>query len=392
LIDKITIETKEEINTKEFFNQLIQLANENSFSLAIWRYPNTNTFSAVFSFESSTERKLDLQTNVGFALAPFFSSECNAHFIHADIVIHEKENGLDIIGSSECRNRLVNLLKNKAKPKLKDTVAEDLVVVSKNNFITCLNDAIEAINDGKFKKVVIGRRKKIELSESFQIVNSLYEMSNTYPFAFISYVSCHKLGKWIGATPEVLLSIKDKRHFKTVSLAGTQLAKAEQTKNAVWTQKEIEEQALVTRYIIDCFKKIRLREYEDIGPRTIKAGNLFHLCTDFFVDMEEVNFPDLGNVMLELLHPTSAVCGMPKHASEEFIKKYEGFDRELYSGYLGPINIDNNTHLAVNLRCAKLQQNTATLFAGVGITADSEPEKEWLETEMKFETIRKALT
>ena len=70
-----------------------------------------------------------------------------------------------------------------------------------------------------------------------------------------------------------------------------------------------------------------------------------------------------------------------------FIQQHEGYDREFYSGYLGPVNVGNKTHLFVNLRCMKIQNNVATLYAGGGITEDSEPEKEWQETEMKCQTM-----
>jgi isochorismate synthase len=161
---------------------------------------------------------------------------------------------------------------------------------------------------------------------------------------------------------------------------------------AVWTQKEIEEQALVSRYIVNCFKKIRLREYEEVGPRTAIAGNLMHLRTDFTVDMQATNFPQLGTVMLELLHPTSAVCGMPKEPALAFIRAGEGFDRQFYSGYLGPVNIAGESHMFVNLRCVQLVAGKAILYAGAGITADSVPEKEWTETELKCQTLLQALT
>ena len=112
-----------------------------------------------------------------------------------------------------------------------------------------------------------------------------------------------------------------------------------------------------------------------------------HLCSDYTVDTKAINFPDLGTVMLELLHPTSAVCGMPKMAALEFIQSHENYDREFYSGFLGPVNVENETNLFVNLRCTKIQNRTATLYAGGGITEDSIPEKEWQETELKCQTM-----
>jgi isochorismate synthase len=83
-------------------------------------------------------------------------------------------------------------------------------------------------------------------------------------------------------------------NFIPCHLAGTQKAQGENPlKSAAWTQKEIEEQALVSRYIVDCFKKIRLREYDEHGPKTVLAGNLLHLRSDFKVDMKAPIFLNL---------------------------------------------------------------------------------------------------
>jgi isochorismate synthase len=194
------------------------------------------------------------------------------------------------------------------------------------------------------------------------------------------------------ASPEILASTNREGIFRTIALAGTQLLKEEDSlQKAVWTQKEIEEQALVGRYIINCFKKIRLREYEEEGPRTVQSGNLLHLRTDYSVNTHEVNFPELGTVMLELLHPTSAVCGMPKEVTMEFIHEHENLNRKLFSGYLGPVNIQSESHIFVNLRCANLFAGKAVLYAGAGVTQDSEPEKEFRETELKMEAVGRFL-
>jgi isochorismate synthase len=116
-----------------------------------------------------------------------------------------------------------------------------------------------------------------------------------------------------------------------------------------------------------------------------------HLKTEFTVDMKVTNFPQLGSVMLNLLHPTSAVCGMPLEPSLEFLQQHEGYDREFYSGYLGPVNVDNNIYLYVNLRCLQLLKGQALVYAGAGVTIDSTPETEWEETEMKLNTLLKVI-
>jgi len=208
----------------------------------------------------------------------------------------------------------------------------------------------------------------------------------------VSFVSTPESGSWIGATPELLVSVENKSTFRTIALAGTQVYQAGvNLKTVAWTQKDIEEQALVERYIISCFKKIRLREFEEHGPKTVVAGNLLHLKSEFKVDMQATNFPQLGSVMLQLLHPTSAVCGVPLDTSMEFLDKHEKYDRQYYAGYLGPVNFNNDTNIFVNLRCAQLLEDKAVLYAGAGVTIDSTPEHEWNETEMKMNTLLKII-
>jgi isochorismate synthase len=176
--------------------------------------------------------------------------------------------------------------------------------------------------------------------------------------------------------------------FRTIALAATQAyVPGTDIKAVAWTQKDIEEQALVERYIVNCFKEIRLREFDEHGPKTVIAGNVLHLKTEFNVDMDATSFPQLGTVMLRLLHPTSAVCGVPLEPSLAFIQSREGYDRQYYCGYLGPVNVNQAIHIFVNLRCAQLLEDQAILYAGAGITIDSIPEQEWTETQIKMNTM-----
>ena len=112
-----------------------------------------------------------------------------------------------------------------------------------------------------------------------------------------------------------------------------------------------------------------------------------HLKSDFTVRYQEIHFPQITTVMLDLLHPTSAVCGMPKEPATQFIRKEEAHDRSFYAGYLGPVHIQEKTHLFVHLRTLRWKNNQITLFAGCGVTSDSIPIKEWEETTMKCRTL-----
>lgn len=247
---------------------------------------------------------------------------------------------------------------------------------------------IDRIQEGAFEKVVPSRSKKIDLPDQFDLWKTFKRLCQAHPNCMISLVSSEETGTWMGATPELLACVDDRMHFKTVALAGTKRhEQGVNLKSVAWTEKEIEEQALVCRYIISCFKKIRLREYDEHGPRTVIAGNLLHLKTEYDVDMVATNFPQLGSVMLQLLHPTSAVCGMPLEHAREFLRAAEGYDRQFYSGYLGPVNVKGESSMFVNLRCMQLLNKKAILYAGAGVTIDSDAEKEWEETEMKIDTL-----
>jgi isochorismate synthase len=252
--------------------------------------------------------------------------------------------------------------------------------------------AIEARTVGK---VVSSRAARRPLPPGFDPLAAFQALSQHYERAFVSLVSVPGVGTWLGASPEVLAEVTADGLFHTMALAGTQpLLPGLRPQDAIWRQKEIEEQALVSRYIVNCFKQLRLREYQETGPRTTVAGQLLHLRTDFEVDLKNVPAPSsLGTDMLRLLHPTSAVGGMPRVAALEFLHRHEGYDRAYYSGFLGPVNVTapGVARLFVNLRCLQLRADEAILYAGTGLTVDSDPVREWQETEYKMQTVAAVL-
>lgn len=267
---------------------------------------------------------------------------------------------------------------------------------SKADFLATVAQAVQTIEAGHLQKVVPSRRKTVALPDYFDVVEVFHKLCEAYPAAFVSVFSVPGVGTWVGASPEILVSTfleEQTKKFRTVSLAGTQTKKEHQLlRDVAWRQKEIEEQALVSRYIVSCFKKIRLREFEEQGPKTVAAGNLIHLRTDFTVDIIRTNFPELASTMLELLHPTSAVCGMPKAPALAFLRQHEGYAREYFSGFIGPVNVlPEELHLFVNLRCMQLLGQRAVLYSGAGVTVDSDPAKEWAETEAKMNTLLKVM-
>ena len=380
----------------DYFSFLIDQAVQHDFSVALWRLPKDPKkyllISKQHEFLKFTASLEDLPA--GFIFAPFDTS-ANRIFLKADFYFSFSNGLLDpplTPGEITSRTWLDSLLLNKRtstkKPMVYFKSNTEETTTDRNFFLRLIEGGINEIEQGTFEKIVVSRKHPVDLSQDFDISLTFQKLCDLNPHALISFVSIPETGSWLGASPELLVSVENKKTFRTTALAGTQLyTEGTNLKMVAWTQKDIEEQALVERYIISCFKKIRLREYEEHGPRTVIAGNVMHLKSDFTVDMHATNFPQLGSVMLQLLHPTSAVCGVPLDTALEFLHKHEGYNRQFYTGYLGPVNFNNDIHIFVNLRCLQLMESKAILYAGAGITQDSIPEKEWEETELKLNTL-----
>ena len=369
-------------------------------SFALWRKPNSSQLAYIQDF-SQSPRRVSLQLEdlpAGFIVHPFADQEDKkAFFIQGDR--YEKLSLDNSLNQEDLPEWIQASRYSLPTPELKKQIAAHLgklplqsnpgASAEKAHFLHLVAKGIQAIEAGTLEKIVAARTKMIPLPTEFDLGKTLAKLLSSYPHSFVNFFHLPGIGTWMGASPEVLIETKGD-YFYTMSLAGTQPAQGDNPlKSAAWTQKEIEEQALVSRYIVDCFKTIRLREYEEHGPKTVLAGNLLHLRSDFRVNTQTTGFSNLGSVMLGLLHPTSAVCGMPRKEALNFLKTEEGWDRNFYAGFLGPVGIEQETSIYVNLRTASLGKEHALLYAGAGVTEDSVPEKEWEETELKCQIIGK---
>ncbi len=254
---------------------------------------------------------------------------------------------------------------------------------------TCkVEHLLEELKTGPLKKIVLARNKKSPYPVAKSPMDAVVALRNAYPNAFVSVAYHPSTGCWVGASPELLASSDEQGVFKTLALAGTQAYDSNKSlREHNWNSKEIEEQALVSRYIVNCFKTIRLREYEEEGPKNYLSGNLVHLSTHYKIEAKPLGIDNLPDQLLPLLHPTSATCGAPKERALELILQYEKTPRELYTGFWGALNIEGKSAVYVNLRSAQWFANGYSAHAGAGITADSIPANEWIETERKLEAI-----
>lgn len=260
---------------------------------------------------------------------------------------------------------------------------------SKEKHLKIVENAIKKIKSGDLQKVVISREEVLQLPE-LDLIDIYKNLLYTYRNAFV-YVWFHpKVGLWFGATPETLLNVEGTK-FNTMSLAGTQVYL--ENEKSIWKSKELEEQQLVTNFIEKQLEKIAINLEID-KTETVRAGNLLHLKTKVSGSLQgSSNLEEL----IRALHPTPAVCGLPRETAKSFIFENENYNRSFYTGFLGELNLqnldkgENYSALFVNLRCMKIENNRASVFIGGGITKDSNAEKEWEETVSKSKTMKKVL-
>lgn len=236
----------------------------------------------------------------------------------------------------------------------------------------------EKVASGAFHKLVLSRAVTLDrgLAEAEEI---FFRACARYPHQMVAMFDIGYGNKWLIITPEILLTSSTNGIFKTIALAGTMPADS----TCEWSIKNRQEQKVVADYIqstlVPFCDKCSMN-----GPYSVSAGGVQHLRTDFEFSCREGY--DIGNI-LSSLHPTPAVCGMPKEQAQKFIRANEGYDREYYSGFSGPLNIDGHSELYVTLRCAKIDNRQAILYAGGGIMPESEITSEKMETSLKMETI-----
>ena len=341
----------------------IEDSYQQNLPFVTYRKPNTEELLSFFQKDDSLNFVTDF-TESGFIFAPFDDNENT-------ILIPTLK--------SDFFSEKIDLLEEKiVNQSFKNSLSK------KEHHLNIIEKALEEIHNNNFQKVVVSRTEIVELP-SVEILRIFKNLLIKYSTAMVSVWFHPKVGLWFGATPETLLKIEN-NSFKTMSLAGTQ--KYAKDKKVVWKVKEIEEQQLVTNFIERQLNAIssnlKIEEKE-----TIKAGNLLHLRTK--ISGELVSKKNRLKQLITALHPTPAVCGLPRDITKDFILQHENYQRKFYTGFLGELNLENKSSLFVNLRCMEIKENKAIIYVGGGITKDSNPQNEWDETVAKSNTMKEIL-
>lgn len=336
-----------------FFEQ-IHSHIEKGLPFAVYRKPNSDQIVAYLQSDLSNQN--DGTLSEGFLIAPFQPDEVQV-VIRIDQVLRTSWN------SKRINSSFVEPKWNDIKRKEKDHI--DLV-----------KKALETINKSELKKVVLATSLMSAVhptSSSLLFKRILDRYRNTFNFWF-SHPVC---GNWLGATPELLLSM-DSNRLHTMALAGTR-----KKGGAEWGHKEIEEQALVVSEIKQTIFRLTSGNSNIIieNSQNKKAGAVEHILTQISA---EVNATPIE--VAKALHPTPAVGGVPKSAAIHFIESQENLHRSYYAGFLGPFEA-HQADWYVNLRSMRIESQQAEVFVGGGITADSDPQSEWEELIQKANTM-----
>lgn len=328
----------------------------------------------------------DLNGCQGFVLAPFqTSAECPVLVIRPDRVQTFRNYALGIVPLFA--EKSAAFMPVKCHFPVEEA---PLSATERANYAADFASFHEQLRNGSFRKIVLSRCAEQPFADDADPLQLFARACEYYPRLFISLVYTPQSGYWLTATPEVLLEGEADR-WHTMALAGTMKLEGDdlngEGERVQWSDKNIQEQRYVASYIMDCLSH-QATDIREEGPRTVRAANLVHLRSDFTFTLLDRDC--VGNLISQL-HPTPAVCGLPKAETYRFIQTHEHTPRRYYSGFMGPLNLQSSTHLYVTLRCMQIAEGQYRLYAGGGLLKDSVEEQEWLETEAKLETMRQCI-
>lgn len=352
---------------------------------ALHRLPWTDTCRLTLQLEGQPLQPADipaLSTQRGFVMAPFAPGEgVPLVCIRPDLVAtgwEEMEQALEKSGL------IAKTISAVTQTFAEGTTGSDIRQPEgpSETYTQTFERFLAPLRDHTFRKLVLSRSEVHPVGTDFSPIHTFLRACEAYPRMFIYLIHTPATGTWLGSTPEILLSGKG-REWRTVALAGTMgLDEGE------WSPKNREEQEMVAEYIRNVLRP-HCSEVHEEGPYTARAGQLLHLKSEFTFTLRQRE--RLGD-LLQALHPTPAVCGLPKDEARTFILAHEGYSRSYYSGFVGWLDPLGETHLYVNLRCLRWDGGPhVTLYAGGGLLPTSQCAKEWHETEEKMRTMKEVL-
>jgi isochorismate synthase len=244
-----------------------------------------------------------------------------------------------------------------------------------------------ALGSQKLEKVVLAREIELELDSTPDIA-SLVENINLLSPGTTRFAFRRNRCVFLGATPERLV-LRLGSELRTEAVAGSIRAlDADAASHLMQNEKERHEHELVVHELVRKLKALGARPDVPSRPSIRQLRHVLHLATPLTARLFG---PPHILTLVSNLHPTPAVGGVPEAAAAQFIRRHEGFDRGWYAAPIGWFDAVGDGEFVVGIRSGLLERNTLRLYAGAGIVKDSDPEKEFHETELKLMSLLDAL-
>jgi len=256
-----------------------------------------------------------------------------------------------------------------------------------------VTDATGRIRRNELDKVVLARARKMGFPRAINPAEVLTRLADRYPDCYRFLFEPVPGHAFYGATPELLAEVTGTT-LRTVALAGSirrgSTAQEDDTlgQQLLATPKERIEHAHVVEAIEEGLQPLVTNLHIAAQPGLCKLSNIQHIQTT--IQAQLAHHGDILPVV-EALHPTPALGGRPRHLALDIIKQVEPIARGWYGAPIGWLDPQRNGIFAVAIRSAVSVESQSMLFAGAGIVADSQPEKEWRETQLKFRPLMEAL-
>ncbi|MDP2963569.1 MAG: isochorismate synthase [Sulfurimicrobium sp.] len=251
--------------------------------------------------------------------------------------------------------------------------------------------AVHDIRSGKLDKVVLSRRVSFRAKLDFDPARVMADLEQQHPSCALFATDTADGGVFLGASPETLVRLQNGDVYCD-ALAGTAWGEGRATfaadQKLLADVKNGREHRLVVQAIAEVLRPVCARLEVPDAPQIRRLGRLRHLWSSLHGRVKSgISLLDL----LQRVHPTPAVGGYPRKAALDWLSQ-QGEQREAwYTGAIGWLDCAGNGEFAVALRCAHLQGQVAHLYAGAGIVAGSEPQRELAETEAKLSAMLQVL-
>lgn len=270
------------------------------------------------------------------------------------------------------------------------------------DYARAVREATRRIRSGRLRKVVLARSIVVAADRALDAKQLLWRLRAVDPDCWtfatpelaLDAGDLVPTGVLVGATPELLVAKRGAEVMST-PLAGSAPRFGDPAEDRASAQrllassKDREEHALVVEDVAGTLAPLCDDLRYPHEPELLGTANVWHLATPFRGTLR----PEVRSALdlVAALHPTPAVCGTPREAARAALAELEPLDRGYYAGPVGWVDAVGDGEWAIALRCAEVTGTTARVFAGAGIVADSDPDRELDETERKFRALLDSL-